>query len=159
MPEFISDTIQIHAAAFDKASGEYKFLVLRRSEKLDVYPLLWQVITGNMEPGETAVRSAVREFTEETGVRPEKIWTLPLLAEYFDPYTDMINMSPVFGTIIDINSKIRLSTEHCDYKWLNFEECLEILPLPSHKKGTKIFRDSVLDKEDKSLFLFTGELT
>jgi dATP pyrophosphohydrolase len=152
MPGFISTTIQLHIAKYDSSNKLYKYLVLKRAENLRLYPGIEQVITGTLEPGETAVETALRELKEETGLEPERMWTLPVITSFFEPKKDAINFVPVFGALVDGNSEVRISNEHTAYLWLDFEECIDRLILPSHKDGTRIFRDFILDKEDKSTF-------
>ena len=84
MPDFISNTIQAHIAAYDLDENEYKFLVLKRAADLYIYPGLWQTVTGRIEPGETALDAAIREVKEETGLTPDDIWTLPYVANFFN---------------------------------------------------------------------------
>jgi len=143
MAGFISNTIQLHIAGI--AGEDYKFLVLQRSDHLEVYPGLWQVITGTMEEGEKAVDTALREISEETGLTPKMFWTVPYVTVFFDSAKDLIHSSPVFGCLVDINEKILLSPEHQKYLWLNYDECIEKLELPSHKEGTKIFSEYILN--------------
>lgn len=152
MPDFISTTIQLHIAKYDISNKLYKYLVLKRAEDLRLYPGIEQVVTGTLEQGETAVETALRELKEETGLEPLRIWTLPVITSFFEPKKDAVNFVPVFGALVDETSEVKISREHTAFIWLGFEECIERLILPSHKEGTRVFRDFVLDKEDKSTF-------
>ncbi|MFW5701844.1 MAG: NUDIX domain-containing protein, partial [Bacteroidota bacterium] len=114
MPEFFSNTIQAHIAALDEEAGEYKFLLLRRSADRKLYPCMWQAVTGIIEPREKAVDAAVREIGEETGLEILKLWTIPYVTTFFDPYSDRINASPVFGALTEFEREIRISEEHMD---------------------------------------------
>jgi dihydroneopterin triphosphate diphosphatase len=152
MPGFVSNTVQVHIARNNSGKSEFEFLLLQRSVNNVIYPGIWQVITGTIEVGESALQTALREVNEETGVVATDIWTLPYITHFFDPGKDLINASPVFGVLFDDNTKISLSPEHSDYKWLNMDECQKLLPLPSHKEGTKIFMEYVLMKEDRNMF-------
>jgi dihydroneopterin triphosphate diphosphatase len=142
MPEFVSNTIQLHVVK--KEGDKYKFLVLQRADDVYPYPGLWQVITGTMRGGETAKETALRELEEETGLKPLKFWTLPYLTTFFDAETDRVNASPVFATWVETDKEVIISSEHKDYKWCDYEECIRILELPSHKEGTRIFYEFIL---------------
>ncbi|MFC2130713.1 NUDIX pyrophosphatase [Bacteroidota bacterium] len=142
MPEFISNSIQVHIAA--KVKDGYKYLVLKRASDLSVYPDLWQVITGTIEGNDTALQTAFREIDEETGLKPIKLWTVPYVAVFFDVRGDQIHSSPVFGALVNQAKEVKLSEEHKDYKWCDYDECIKILELPSHKEGTKIFCEYIL---------------
>ncbi len=158
MPDFISNTIQAHIAAFDKESREYRFLVLKRSADLFIYPGLWQTVTGRIEPGETALQTALREVEEETGLTAEEIWTLPYVANFFNIRKNAVSVAPVFGFLTEYKKDIKLSSEHVEFEWLNLEEAIERVILPSHKEGFRIFYDYILSANDKEIFKYHGEL-
>jgi hypothetical protein len=56
MPEFLSNTVQAHIASKNPENEEYLFLVMKRAEKVAVYPGLWQVMTGTIEKNEPLYR-------------------------------------------------------------------------------------------------------
>lgn len=146
MPGFISNTIQAHiAATFD---DEIKYLLLKRSPNLRVYPNIWQVVTGTIERGETAVQCAEREIFEETGLKPLKMWTIPYITQFFESKKDMIHSSPVFGITVSKDCNVILSDEHKDYKWLSYEDAASILILPTHIEGMRIFKEFILNQEE-----------
>jgi len=157
LTDFNTNTIQMHIAGFDKNEGRYKFLILKRAAGIEVYPGLWQVVTGRIEDGETAVQTAIRELNEETGLYISDLWTLPYIAEFFNPYNNALSFAPVFACLVDYETEVKLSNEHDEFDWLSLEDALERLVLPAHKQGTKIFYDYVLANEDKSLFRYNRE--
>lgn len=152
MPKFTSKYIQAHIAAYDERTKDYKFLILKRGKNVRPYPSIWQVITGNIEKNETAFQAAMREFDEETGMTPLKIWTIPYLTTFFDAFADEINASPVFGILVEINEKVKLSEEHVEYMWVDYDRCRDMLILPTHCEGTKFFRNAILNMDDQSTF-------
>lgn len=154
MPKFVSNTIQVHVAAWVEYLHQFKYLALRRASSDPLYPGLWQAITGTIEPRETAVDCALREIREETGLDPKQVWTIPFVAVFFDPYKDQVNASPVFGVTVDFSSKISISAEHDDYRWLSLEQFIEIVGLPSHKIGAQYFWEYILSKESRGMFKF-----
>jgi dATP pyrophosphohydrolase len=152
MMNIMANTIQLHVAHFDKENEEYLHLVLKRADNLLVYPGMWQVITGRIEERETALKAAMRELNEETGITTDKIWTLPYVASFFNPKSNSISMIPCFGIVARDNC-IRLSDEHSGYEWLRIDDCIQSLALPSHKEGSKVFDDYILNSELNDLFL------
>lgn len=155
MPEFISNTIQAHIAKYDPSDKEYKFLLLKRSANVRVYPNIWQVVTGTIDGNETAVETTIREFKEETGLSYLKMFTIPYITSFFLPKKDAIGISPVFGFLVG-SDEVILSEEHTDFKWLSLDDCLRKLELPSHIEATKIFNDFILSKqgtEKENMFL------
>jgi dihydroneopterin triphosphate diphosphatase len=152
MPTFVSNTIQVHIAINDPVTGQTMFLVLKRSDEKEVYPGLWQVVTGTLKEGESALMAALREVKEETNIVPKEMWTIPYVTTFFNPIKDHIHFSPVFGILIDDLSDFEISEEHSDYEWLDPEDTLERLVLPSHKEATKVFLEQIISKEDRSLY-------
>ncbi len=152
MASFVSNTVQVHIARYNRVKGEYEFLVLQRSQDNALYPLVWQAVTGTVENGETALQAAVRELEEETGIIAKEMWTLPYVTMFFNPQSDEVHASPVFGVLADEGVVVRLSGEHREYRWLDYEACLALTPLPSHREATKVFLENVLLKDDRTLF-------
>jgi 8-oxo-dGTP pyrophosphatase MutT (NUDIX family) len=156
MPGIHSNTIQLHIAI--KVDQTWEFLLLHRSVDRDVYPNVWQVVTGKIEDGETAINASIRELGEETGIyNYDGLYTIPYVASFFDPNIDKISLVPVFGIILMNKPVVTLSDEHQNYKWVNFEECLPKLSIPSHREGTRIFKEYILDENDRSMFQLTRE--
>jgi 8-oxo-dGTP pyrophosphatase MutT (NUDIX family) len=153
MPELHSNTIQLHIAV--QVDQIWEFLILHRSKILELYPNVWQVVTGRIEQGENAIKAAIREMKEETGIdNLQALYTLPYIASFFDPIIDMISFVPVFGVILNKKPTITLSDEHQNYHWLNYEEALATLPIPSHKEGTRIFNEYILQSDDRNIFRY-----
>lgn len=151
MPKISSKFIQVHIARYDEKQKDYMYLVLKRAAHVIPFPGMWQVVTGNIEPDEPSTESAMREVAEETGLKPGKIWTIPYVTTFFNPNNDTIYMSPVFGVLTD-SKKIILSDEHSEYKWLRFQECMDILELPTHREATTVFRDYILKSDNDNIF-------
>ena len=51
------------------------FLLLKRSEN-QMYPGIWQCVTGKIEQNEKPHETAIRELKEETGLVPCSMWTV-----------------------------------------------------------------------------------
>ena len=144
--------IQVHIARRSKNSDDMEYLVLKRSSIEQAFPNVWQVVTGGIEPLETAVEAARREMFEETGLSPITMWSLPYVASYYSPKKDEIQYAPVFGALVDAKD-VLISEEHEEFVWLRFEDTLSRLVFPSHIEGTKFFHESILFGKDKIHFL------
>jgi len=154
MVEFISNTVQVHIAAWVESEGEYKYLALKRAKTNPLYPSIWQAVTGTIEENETAIECALREVEEETGLAAKEIWTIPFVAVFFDPYKNAINASPVFGVLVDYRPQVQISNEHEAYQWLSLEEFIDLMVLPSHKVGAEYFWRFILSRADKTMFRY-----
>lgn len=146
---FEATTVQVHVAFFDENAGDYKFVLLRRSSKVEVYPGLLQTITGRLELGENALEAAVRETFEETGLVPNSFHTVPYVASFFNPKSDAVCHAPVFLAVVANIDDLKLSEEHDAYELVSAESAIEKLPLPSHAEGTRICKRYILEAEEK----------
>ena len=122
--KIISNMIEAHI--FRETKNGIEFLLLKRNEN-QIYPGLWQMVTGKMKEGETAYQTALREIKEETSLKPEKFWVVPNVDSFYSHENNYISLMPVFAALVDKNSSIKISDEHCDYKWVNPEEAKELL--------------------------------
>lgn len=154
MIDLVVNTIQIHVARLRKDGNSYEYLALQRSKSNPIYPNLWQAVTGTIEGNESAVDCAIREVREETGLELLSIWTIPFVAIFFDPYQNSVNVSPVFGALVENGQMVRISSEHQAFEWLTLEEFVSRVPLPSHRTGAKCFWEYILSSTDQEMFLF-----
>ncbi len=133
MPEIVSNLIQVHP--FRVRGGVVEHLLLRRSPDEDIYPGIWQVITGGIDPGETSLDAARRELLEETGLLAERWVPLPTVAAFYFAPADQVILSPVFACQLQESALPVLSSEHAEYRWMTLGEASERLEFPTHRDG------------------------
>tara|TARA_B100000029_G_scaffold273687_1_gene268461 strand:- start:114 stop:590 length:477 start_codon:yes stop_codon:yes gene_type:complete len=121
------------------------YLLLKRS-KNKVYPNIWQCVTGKINLNETPIEAALREVNEETKLSPISLWSIDYVNQYYDPNNNSMNLIPVFGMLVD-QTKITLSEEHQEYKWLNFNDAKNKLLWTNQKKGLEYFQEIILNPE------------
>ena len=132
---------------------EPEFLVLQRSDEEDIYPGLWQIVSGGIEPGEKAYEAAFREAKEETGLAPIALYNTPLTNTFYFYTTDSVNVSPVFAAEVNSGDQVRLSKEHKDFKWLAEEEAVSLLVWPGQKSAIRIIHDYIVLKNPSREFM------
>ena len=137
----------IDAYVYRITSAGLLFLVLKRA-KTKMYEHIWQGVAGKIEDGETSWEAATRELKEETGLTPLKMFVADHVSKFYETNGDRINLVPVFGIEVDSNS-VKISQEHCDYKWVTLDEALEHLVWRGQKKGIQVINEMVLSADER----------
>lgn len=122
--DIISQMIEAHM--FRETSDDLEFLLLKRSDKV-IYPGLWQMVNGKIKEGEKAYQTALREINEETGITPERLWVVPKVDSFYSHEKDHIMLLPVFAAQFSFFSKVAISNEHVEFKWVKPPEAKSML--------------------------------
>jgi len=125
--------------------GEAEFLLLRRAKDEELYPGMWQMITGRIEADETAVECARREIREETGIECPTLVVVPYIASFYFAPDDSIHHVPVFAAEVAGDAPVHLSDEHDEHAWLSFDAAWERLVFPGHREGLRILREYLIN--------------
>ncbi|MBI2418749.1 MAG: NUDIX pyrophosphatase, partial [Ignavibacteriales bacterium] len=136
--QILKGYIELHVFRLKKEKVE--FLLLKRSGGR-IYPGTWQMVSGRIETGETAVQAAMRELMEETGLVPVKFWVVPKVNSFYTPDNDAVNMVPVFAAMVDVKSKVRLSDEHTDFQWAPLKKACKLLAWPGQREAANIIQN------------------
>ena len=123
----------IDAYVFNRKSKEIRFLLLKRA-KTKIYEHLWQGVAGKIEAGEAAWEAAIRELKEETGFEPVRIFVADHVSKFYEAHGDWVNMVPVFGIEVE-DEEVKLSDEHCEFKWVDFNTAHQTLIWSGQKDG------------------------
>jgi dATP pyrophosphohydrolase len=135
--KIISDLVEVHV--FGIENNELQFLLLKRSAH-KIYPGLWQMVSGHVEKGETAVQTALRELHEETGLKPSRLWVAPNINSFYSPDDDSISIIPVFAAQVK-DFIVRISDEHSEFKWVNSEEAKIFLAWEGQRRSVDIIKE------------------
>lgn len=127
----------IEAHIFRETEKSIEFLLMKRSEE-EIYPGLWQMVSGKIKNGEPAFKAALREILEETGLKPERFWTVPNVNSFYSPEGDYISMLPVFAAKVSDGSDVKISSEHSDYRWENPETAKKLLAWPGQRRSVDV---------------------
>lgn len=102
----------------------------------------WQAISGGGEEGEVVIESAKREAWEEAGISKDSLYikldtinSIP--AEVFADsiyWSENIYVIPenCYGVEI-IDKQLKLSHEHTEYKWMNYDDAISYLKWDGNK--------------------------
>jgi len=138
MAQISATVIEVHL--FKETNNGIEYLILQRS-KDEIYPNLWQPITGSIELNETAYQAAIREVKEETNLDIEKLWIVPTINSYYSAKYDRITFIFVFVAKIFNPELLKLSDEHQNYKWVKFEDAIKSFSWQGQKNALSIIND------------------
>jgi dATP pyrophosphohydrolase len=151
--KIFSDTIQVVIFYRENDTSLVKFLILKRSEEDEVYPNIWQICTGTSIGDETALQTSIREVKEETGIQDIlNIWVVPQVATYYSLRRDGICFSPIFAFEVKEDQEVKISDEHTDYFWVDFEKAQNLLLIPSYKYSLNTVKEYILNEASSNLF-------
>lgn len=122
-----------------------KILILKRSETKQFAPGQWEIVLGRLKQFESPKEGIKREISEETGLEDSLIKRVINTGHHFRgeniPKNEHITIN--FWCQTD-NDEISISDEHTEYKWVNPEEALETIQIPSLKE---IIEDFINEKQ------------
>jgi 8-oxo-dGTP diphosphatase len=98
---------------------EGKTLILRRSDREELFAGYFEIPGGKVEFGDDPARTAEREFSEETGLTATARKPYFILS-YVLENTQRIEI--VFLMESDDRSSVHLSDEHVDYRWVSRDD-------------------------------------
>lgn len=139
--KLISNMVEAHIFRMNK--NKMEFLLLKRAES-EIYPGLWQMVSGKMKKNEKAYNTALREIKEETGLKPSKLWTVPNVNSFYSPEKNSISFLPVFVVEVNNNDSVTLSEEHSDYKWVSSIQAKKLLAWQGQRKSVDIISEYFL---------------
>ena len=138
---------------FKRGKAGPLYLLLQRAETESLYPMMWQVITGTLRPGEHTVRAALREISEETSLQVEDFWVVPHVNSFYVARADEVLVSPFFAGSVRPDAEPRLSTEHRDYRWARLEEALKLIPWPGQRTGVEMVHRFIAAEQEAARLL------
>jgi len=122
---------QVEVFCFRQRKNGVQYLLLKRVLERGGF---WQPITGGNEERETLTETVIREILEETGIEnPERI----IETSFSFTFTDHGHNHEefVYGVKVDPDTKVTLSDEHNEYKWVDQVVAQKLLVWDGNKKG------------------------
>ncbi len=150
MPNIICNIIEVCIFSFQ--NKEPLYLMLRRSRTEKIYPDSWQIVTGSIEPGETALQGALRELKEETGYRPQKFWTVPHVNTFFTEKNDTLNHTVIFAAQVPPLTDPVLSEEHYQYGWYTIDKAKAMCVWPGQVTALEIVHEFIVNGKKAAQF-------
>jgi len=142
MPTIVCRIVEVCVFRFHNSGPEY--LLLHRAHDEELYPDSWQIASGGIEAGETAIETALREVEEETKLPLRRMWVVPHVNVFYDPRHDVVHHSPVFAVETDPQAEPVLSHEHQAYEWCTQERAKTLLVWPGQVKALEIVHEYIV---------------
>jgi 8-oxo-dGTP pyrophosphatase MutT (NUDIX family) len=142
MPNIVCNIIEVCIFSFD--NKEPLYLMLRRSKTEKVYPDVWQIVTGSIEKGETALQGALRELKEETGYFPQKFWIVPHINTFYSVKNDTVNHTVIFAAQVPPKTNPILSDEHYQFGWYPKEIAKSMCVWPGQIEALDIVHEFIV---------------
>jgi 8-oxo-dGTP pyrophosphatase MutT (NUDIX family) len=142
MPAIISKFIEVCIFKFEHDRPRY--LMLRRAKDEELYPGIWQFVSGELNTGEPGKEGALRELKEETGFVPLSLWVVPHVNVFYDARFDSVNLDPVFAARVAAGSEPKLSAEHDEYQWCGLEDAVRTLTWHGQREALRIVHELIV---------------
>lgn len=142
MPNTVCNIVEVCIFSFE--NKEPLYLMLRRSKSENLYPDAWQIVTGSIEKGETALQGALRELKEETGYDPQKFWIVPHVNSFFSVKHDTLNHTVVFAAQVPPKTNPILSGEHYQFVWCSIDKAKQLCVWPGQIQALHIVHDFIV---------------
>ena len=110
----------------------------------------WQMVSGTLEHGETAVDAALRELHEETGIKPDRFYSANQLQQFYEVGQNCVNLVPVFLAFVDSDCEIVLSEEHTDYMWFFYDQVGDHVAFPDQADSARYIHEHFVIREPLS---------
>jgi dATP pyrophosphohydrolase len=75
-------------------------------------------VHGHLEDGELPEHAAIREVLEETGLRPERLYSIGVNPFYLRA-TGTVQLAVVFAAVVPFAAAVKLGPEHQRFEWLS----------------------------------------
>ncbi|HMQ95366.1 MAG TPA: NUDIX domain-containing protein [Amaricoccus sp.] len=143
MQELPVRSSSVSLVALRKTDVQHEVLLLRRTQSLAGE---WCQVAGSIEKGEAAWQTALRELDEETGLKPDTLYSADECEQFYEADRDSIAIVPVFVAFIDNAAEVTLNHEHSEYRWVGFDAAVEMVPFSGQRRVLRRIEDEFVKR-------------
>jgi dihydroneopterin triphosphate diphosphatase len=130
----VVDVVVLAKTGQDAGNGDHwKVLALQRGRDTRCTGA-WEIVHGRIERGEKPEDAALREVQEETGLVPQRLYSITVNSFYLHQ-TGIVHLALVFAAIVSESQPIVLGPEHSAARWCSFSEASDLLAWPREKEA------------------------
>lgn len=123
----------VAAAIIAGRGADARVLALRRAGEFAGGA--WGLVTGSIEPGETAVEAVAREIAEETGIRIGELFTTGLTETFYFGPENVLELMPIFVTFVPAPVTVTLDHGSDQYRWCDRAEAMELFSFAGQRRA------------------------
>ncbi len=140
MPKIISDSVDVYL--FRRVNARVQFLVLLRRPEIALGNT-WHSVHSKVGEGETAYKAALRELRQTTGIVPHRFYSADLISQFYDHFSDTINLTPVFAALVEGPGPVILSPDYGDFAWCELDEAVARLLSSAQRWAVRHIHDVI----------------
>lgn len=123
----------VAAAIIAGAGASAKVLALRRSGP--VAGGAWGLVTGSVEPGETAVEAIRREIAEETGIAVSALCTTGLTETFYFAADNVMELMPIFVAFVPQEMPVTLDHGSDAFEWCDRDRAAALFSFAGQRRA------------------------
>ncbi len=112
---------------------EWLVLVLRRGADTRC-PGSWETVHGRLEAGERPEQGALREVREETGLAPERLYSICVQPFYLQAF-GVVQQAVVFCAFVADAAEVTTGPEHQAHRWVGVDEAMRTFVWPRERQA------------------------
>ncbi len=89
----------------------------------------------------------MREIQEETGLTPDRFYSVNAVHCFYEVRQNCINLIPLFVGFIDAEQTVQLSSEHNAYRWITLDEVDEYIVFRNARKIARQIQQEFVDRD------------